>query len=197
MQSKATAILVPIVAMAALLVVGAESAAQQPRVSGGWEMTPLNLKVKAKNTTSAYSMPDKKAVDTILLYTTDKKVPGAAFRCEKGRLFAILSMRKSDLGKALRDGVRRPRDWPLTVTIGDAPPVTEAWVSMQNGRLVMAHSAETTRALYAAARRGDVVAVKRKEGQDAVVVQMPAADSALFDDYLSACSLNPEYLSGD
>ena len=64
---------------------------------------------------------------------------------------------------------------------------------MQNGRLAMAHSAETTMALFEAARRGDKVAVTRKEGQEPVVVEMPEADAALFDDYISACGLDSGY----
>ena len=36
----------------------------------------------------------------------------------------LLAVRPVDLEKALREGVRRPRDWQLTYRVDDSEPVT-------------------------------------------------------------------------
>jgi len=168
------------------------TAAAEPD-NAAWEVSDLELNVRAKNTTSVYSMPEKKSVETLLMYTTDRKKPGLAFRCEKGRLYGILSVRPANLEKALRDGVRRPRDWTLTVTIGNGQPRSEAWVSMQNGKLVMAHESGTTKELFRAARDADSVSVVTRKGKKPVIIELPAGNEAMFSDYLDRCDLDEEY----
>lgn len=160
---------------------------------GAWEMSNLNLTLKARNATSVYSYPATKEVQTILLHTVDPEKPGIAFRCEKGKLYTTLAVRPVDLEKALREGVRRPRDWTLTYKIGDADEVTEDWVSMSNSRLFMAREITSTHAIYQAAIDDDTITVTVK-GKDPVNIDVPAGDSELFDAFLDLCALDAEYI---
>lgn len=180
-----------LLAALAMLMPGV-SVADDPDADGAWEMSDLKLKLRAKNTTSAYSTPVTKEMETLILHTVDPDRPGIAFRCEKGRMYVILAVRPTDLTKALRDGVRRPRDWELTYRIGDAAPVTEDWVSMSNSRLFMAHSFASTAAIFDAARNGGTLQVT-VEGWDPVTVEMPESDDELFDYYVESCDLDPDY----
>lgn len=157
-----------------------------------WEMSDLTLKLSAKNTTSAYSMPVTKEMETLLLHTVDPDEPGIAFRCEKGRLYLILAVRPVDLSKALREGVRRPRDWEMTYRIDGGEAVTEDWVSMSNSRLFMAHQFATTAAIFHAARDGGTLELAVK-GWDPVTVEIPESDDELFDYYIESCDLDPAY----
>lgn len=177
-------------AVAALLPfnVHADDAASED----AWEMSDLTLKLSAKNTTSAYSMPVTKEMETLLLHTVDPDEPGIAFRCEKGRLYLILAVRPVDLSKALREGVRRPRDWEMTYRIDGGEAVTEDWVSMSNSRLFMAHQFATTAAIFHAARDGGTLELAVK-GWDPVTVEIPESDDELFDYYIESCDLDPAY----
>lgn len=159
---------------------------------GAWEMSDLKLKLRAKNTTSAYSMPVTREMETLLLHTVDADNPGIAFRCEKGRLYLILAVRPADLSQALREGVRRPRDWELTYRIDDGEAVTGDWVSMSNSRLFMAHEFSTTAAIYHAARDGGALEITVK-GWEPVSVEIPESDDELFDYYIESCKLDPVY----
>ncbi len=159
---------------------------------GAWEMSDLKLKLRAKNATSAYSMPVTKEMETLLLHTVDPDAPGIAFRCEKGRLYLVLAVRPVDLSKALREGVRRPRDWEMTYRIDGGEAVTENWVSMSNSRMFMAHQFATTAAVFRAARGGGTLELTVK-GWDPVTVEIPDSDDELFDYYIESCDLDPAY----
>jgi len=159
---------------------------------GAWEMSDLTLKLSAKNTTSAYSTPVTREMQTLLLHTIDPDKPGVAFRCEKGRLYVVLAVRPADLSKALREGVRRLRDWELTYRIADRDAVTGNWVSMNNSRLFMAHEFASTAAIFRAARDGQSLEVIVK-GWDPVSIDMPESDDELFDYYIESCRLDPDY----
>ena len=179
-----------------LVVFGAalltSAAADDAVPDGPWEMSNLNLSLKARNATSAYHAPATKEVETLLLHTVDPDMPGIAFRCEKGRLFTMLAVRPSDLRKSLREGVRKPRDWTLTYKIGDAEEVTEEWVSMSNGRLYMARETASTFAVFQAALDDETLTVTVK-GKDSVSIDVPPGDGDLFDAFLDRCALDAEY----
>ena len=166
--------------------------ADEATTDGAWEMSDLKLKLRAKNTTSAYSAPVTKEMETLLLHTVDPDRPGVAFRCEKGKMYVVLAVRAADLAKALREGVRRPRDWELSYRIDDGEPVTEQWVSMSNSRLFMAHNFPSTAAIFHAARDGGTLEITVK-GWDPVSIDMPESDDELFDYYIESCQLNPDY----
>ena len=168
------------------------SQADDAASDGAWEMSDLKLKLRAKNTTSAYSMPVTKEMETLLLNTVDPDKPGIAFRCEKGRLYVILAVRPADLSQALREGVRRPRDWEVTYRVDDGEAVTEDWVSMSNSRLFMAHEFATTATIYHAARDGGALEITVK-GWDPVTIDIPESDDELFDYYIESCKLDPAY----
>ena len=101
-------------------------------------------------------------------------------------------MRAADLAKALREGVRRPRDWQLTYSIDDGAAVTEDWVSMSNSRLFMAREFASTAAIFHAARDGGTLEITVK-GWDPVTIEMPDSDDELFDYYVESCNLDPDY----
>lgn len=176
----------------AVMMISTASFADDAGSDGAWEMSDLKLKLRAKNTTSAYSMPITKEMETLLLYTVDPDQPGIAFRCEKGRLYVMLAVQPADLGKALREGVRRPRNWELTYRIDGGEAVTEDWVSMSNSRLFMAHEFSSTAAIFHAARDGGALEITVK-GWDPVTVEIPESDDELFDYYLESCQLEPDY----
>ena len=180
-----------LIAFAAMLASGL-ALADDAGNDGAWEMSDLTLKLRAKNATSAYSMPVTREMETLLLHTVDPDRPGIAFRCEKSRLYVILAVRPEDLSKALREGVRRPRDWELTYRIDDGEAVTEDWVSMSNSRLFMARKFASTAAIFHAARDGGTLEITVK-GWDPVTVEIPASDDDLFDYYLESCQLEPDY----
>jgi hypothetical protein len=180
----------PLLCSLALLLAGV-TMADEPAEDGHWEMSDLQLKLRAKNATSAYSMPVTREMETLLLHTVDPGRPGIAFRCEKGRLYVLLAVRPVDLEKALREGVRRPRDWPLTWRVDDGLPVTEDWVSMSNNRLFMARKPASTATIFRAARDGGILEITVK-GWDTVTVEMPESDDALFDHYIESCNLDPD-----
>ena len=69
--------------------------ADEATTDGAWEMSDLKLKLRAKNTTSAYSAPVTKEMETLLLHTVDPDRPGVAFRCEKGKMYVVLAVRAS------------------------------------------------------------------------------------------------------
>ena len=166
--------------------------AEEPAAESAWEMSDLTLKLRANNASSAYSTPVTKEMETLLLHTVDSDKPGVAFRCEKARLYVILTASPIDLSKALREGVRRPRDWELTYQIDDGDPVTEKWVSMSNSRLFMAHEFASTAAIFSAARDGGTLQVSIK-GRDPVTIVMPESEDELFDYYIEKCELDPDY----
>lgn len=166
--------------------------ADETEADGAWEMSDLNLKLRAKNTTSAYSTPVTKEMETLLLHTVDPDSPGIAFRCEKGKMYVVLAVKPADLEKALREGVRRPRDWELTYQVDDGEAVTENWVSMSNNRLYMAREFASTAAIFNAARDGATLTITVK-GSDPVSVAIPESDDELFDYYIESCELDPDY----
>lgn len=184
-----------VLATLAMLLPGA-SVADDSGADGAWEMSDLKLKLRAKNTTSAYSTPVTKEMETLLLHTVDSDRPGIAFRCEKGKMYVILAVRPADLAKALRQGVRRPRDWELTYSIDNRAPVTEDWVSMSNSRLFMARRFASTAAIFNAARDGGILAITVK-GSDPVTIDIPESDDELFDYYVESCKLDPAYDPND
>lgn len=168
------------------------SLADEPGADGAWEMSDLKLKLRAKNATSAYSTPVTREMQTLLLHTVDRDRPGIAFRCEKGRMYVILAVRPADLRKALREGVRRPRDRELSYRIDGRDIVTENWVSMSNSRLFMAHDFASTASIFTAARDGGTLQVTVK-GWEPVTLEMPDSDDELFDYYIESCDLNAEF----
>ncbi len=107
-------------------------------------------------------------------------------------MYVILAVRPADLEKALREGVRRPRDWELTHSIDEGEPVTGQWVAMSNSRLFMAHEFASTAAIFVAARDGGTLEVTVK-GWDPVTLELPESDDELFDYYIKSCELNPDY----
>ncbi len=189
-NSTASAGPVVLLGIFTLLLAGVATA-DEPTADGAWEMSDLQLKLRAKNATSAYSMPVTREMETLLLHTVDPDRPGIAFRCENGRLYVLLAVRPLDLEKALREGVRRPRDWQVTYRVDDGEPVTEDWVSMSNSRLFMAREFASTAAIFRAARDGGSLEVTVK-GWDPVTVEIPESEDALFDYYIDSCGLDPD-----
>ena len=191
-RTNSTAAAGPVVLLGIFtLLLAGVATADEPTADGAWEMSDLQLKLRAKNATSAYSMPVTREMETLLLHTVDPDRPGIAFRCENGRLYVLLAVRPLDLEKALREGVRRPRDWQVTYRVDDGEPVTEDWVSMSNSRLFMAREFASTAAIFRAARDGGSLEVTVK-GWDPVTVEIPESDAALFDYYIDSCGLDPD-----
>ena len=101
-----------------------------------------------------------------VLYTSTPDTLGAAFRCQKGKLYAFLAVKKIDLHDALVQTGWHAKTWNVTITIGDGEPKDEQWVSFMRGKILGARSRGTSRQLLDAARAGTTVSIDQKYGQN-------------------------------
>jgi hypothetical protein len=124
------------------------------------------------------------------LHTTDSEAPGAAFRCDNGKLYAALSVKAMDLRRAMSERVRRPRDRDVRVRINNGEEFAEPWVSLFGGRMYMARRIGTTSELFRAAMGAGNVTIARGRG-DPVAIDLPVGDRSTFDNFLRHCELRP------
>lgn len=125
-----------------------------------------------------------------VIYSTNTKRSGAAFRCDNGKLYAIFSLKGVPIGRYLTRLSARPRDTGMVVQIDSGDAREETWVSMFYGKLYMARSLRTTSELYRAVVAGAPVILKQGRGNP-VTIEYPAADESKFDRFLSSCNLEP------
>ena len=124
----------------------------------------------------------------LAMYTSDKSVPGATFRCENGRLFAFLSVEPLDLERMLTwlSG-RKSRAWDVEYTFENREPVKQNWVSLMGDKMYLIRDKTTSRELFDAARRGVSVTVQPRGRKKAVTITLPPDDSDSFSVFAQHC----------
>ncbi len=128
-----------------------------------------------------------------LLFTTDTEATGIAFRCEKGKMFALVSTRPVDFKRMLGLRFRGSEDWQVSFTLNGGDPQNEEWVQMYRGRIFMVKELRTTRQLFELANSQGSFDFTRKYGKP-VTVALPAPEPEVFDKFLQDCQLQDKYL---
>ena len=116
---------------------------------------------------------------------------GAAFRCDKGILYAFVAVTEFDFAANLRRLGATRKNWNVTATVGDYLPREETWVSIHGGRLLMARRISTTKRLFRGARNGLSVTIKDKRRESTVTI--PADDQGILDRFEALCELRDEF----
>ena len=145
--------------------------------AGGWGFTR-----------GVYSDEGKFAGQDFTIYTTADDQLGAAFRCNNGKLFAILSMRPLDIKywMSLRPGNAETRRVSFAVDGGSDR--SDEWISIFHGRLYMSTRISSTNTLYKTALSGGRVQFNKRKNQS-VEIELPPGDEFLFDQFLESCEL--------
>jgi len=127
-----------------------------------------------------------------LLFTTDPESVGAAFRCDKGKLIALLSSEPVNFRQLLDLRFHGSEDWQVRYTLNGGDEKTEDWVQMYRGRIFMVRNVETTKEIFRLANSQGTVEFTRKYGKP-VSVTMPAPRREVFDEFLQVCALKSDY----
>ncbi len=125
----------------------------------------------------------------LVLYSRDESEPGAAFRCDRGKLMVILAARPTDMREYLVDKpLRSAENLDVTITVGDEEPRQETWVAMYQRRLYMARRVSTTSRLFRAVVDGERLTLATPD-DGAVALSLPPATPSLFETFLDDCEL--------
>lgn len=138
---------------------------------------------------------DEEKVRGHLLFTLDSAANGAAFRCDKGRLAALVSTEPVDFRQLLQMRFHGSGDWPVSFSLNGSEVRNEDWVQMYRGKIFMVREPETTKKLFNLAKQQGSVEFTRKYGK-AVQVTMPPPEPEVFDGFLQSCKLKSKYLPG-
>lgn len=124
----------------------------------------------------------------LTLYTNTKDTLGAAFRCDRKRLYAFLAVKPVDLRKMMLRRSRNAKPWSVSYSIDKSEPQSEQWITIHGGQLLMVKSAATAETLFNAARSGTAVTIDPKYGKT-VTVEIPPDTIGLFDRFSERCKL--------
>lgn len=124
----------------------------------------------------------------LTLYTNAKDTLGAAFRCDRKRLYAFLAVKPVDLRKMMVRRSRNAKPWAVSYSIDESEMRQEQWVTIHGGQLLMVKSVATAETLFDAARHGTAVTIDPKYGKT-VTVEIPPDKIGLFDKFRERCKL--------
>jgi len=124
----------------------------------------------------------------IALYTTNDKSLGIAFRCQRGKTYAVVSVRPVDFNALLKDRFRRPAEWQVEFAIDDEALRVETWVWAYSGKVFLSPPGDSVKDLFKAARRGATLSFRRRKG-DFLTIRLPPGDPALFEGFVDKCGL--------
>ena len=124
----------------------------------------------------------------IALYMTDDQSLGVAFRCQRGKTYAVVSVRPVDYNALLQDWFRNPVEQQVEYTIDDEAQRVETWVWAYSGKVFVSPPGDSVKDLFKAARRGATLSFKRRKGKS-VLIRIPTGDPALFDGFVNKCGL--------
>ena len=124
----------------------------------------------------------------LTLYTNAQDTRGAAFRCDRNRLYAFLTVKPVDLRKIMTRRSRNAKQWSVSYSIDNHKPQDEQWVTIHGGQLLMVKSAATAEKLFEAARQGTAVTIDPKYGKT-VTVEIPPDTVGLFDRFRERCKI--------
>jgi hypothetical protein len=148
----------------------------------GWKLIKISLQTHGELRHRGY-----------MLFMTAADTPGAAFRCEEGKLYTYLSTRPVDFEERLSDPYANSRNREVEYRLNEQVGGTEIWIQMYGGRIYMATEVPTTRGLFQEAASGGSVSFTRKH-KESLSVALPAIAPALLDEFLQKCELKPRYL---
>lgn len=124
----------------------------------------------------------------IALFTTDKQSLGIAFRCQRGKTYAVVSVKPVDFNALLAERFRHPAEWQVEYAIDDEALRVETWVWAYNGKVFLSPPGDSVKDLFKAARRGATLSFKRRKG-DLLTIRLPPGDPALFEGFVDECGL--------
>jgi len=124
----------------------------------------------------------------LTLYTNATDTRGAAFRCDRKRLYAFIAVKAVDLHEMMLRRSRNAKPWAVSYSIDQNETQREQWVTIHGGQLLMVKSEATAEKLFDAARRGTVVTIDPKYGKT-VSVEIPPDTIGLFDKFWERCKL--------
>lgn len=124
----------------------------------------------------------------LVLFTTSDTTPGAAFRCVDGQLYAFLASKPSDMHELVARMTRRPKEWDISLIIGDDDPRDEKWMSLHGGRLYMVISRSTTQELFEVAESGGTFSFTRGRNKT-VTFASPNDAGGLFMKFKERCGI--------
>ena len=153
-------------------VLGAEVAR-----AAAWGSSKMTLVVKGQKKDRGYA-----------LFTTDENSPGIAFRCDRKKIYAFVSVKPMSFRKLLGQWFRNPAEWQVEYRVDDDALRDETWIWLLRGKVFMSQPDGSANDLFRAAKRGSTVWFQRKHG-DPVTIEIPAGDPARFDGFVEKCGL--------
>ncbi len=147
----------------------------------GWRLWSMRYTVDAKLLGSGLSA-----------WTPTTDGLGAAFRCDRGILYAFVAMEEVDMAASLMRLGGTSKNWNVTVTIDGYEPREEKWITVHGGKFLMARRISTTKRLFRAARAGVSVTIEDKRGKP-VTVSLPADDTGVLDAFEARCDLHDAF----
>ena len=142
-----------------------------------WRIAKMRYTVNSKQRAGGY---------IVWVQTADRR--GAAFRCDKGILYAFIAMREVDIYDNLTrlGGTRKERK--VMATVGNFAAREEKWISIHGGSFLMPRRISTTKRLFRGARDGIFVRIDAGN-RDPVTVEVPADRSGMLDEFEERCEL--------
>ena len=122
------------------------------------------------------------------LFTKAKNRQGAAFRCDRKRLYAFIAVKPVDMHAMMLRRSSTAKPWAVSYRINGGEAVDEQWVAIHGGRMLMVKSAATARKLFDAARYGANVSIEPRYGKD-IDVEIPADTISLFEKFAERCGI--------
>lgn len=163
-----------------LLALATTVTAREPKIEG----VEMSTRWKITRTTVKRANKVKEATG-YMMYTVTPDALDAAFRCQKGRLFAFVAIKPVHMRDATKLGWQAKR-WYLKVAIGDGEFRDEVWASVHNGKVLMARKRSTSREIFDAARKGTSIRIDPRYGED-VLVKIPADADQVFRRFEEVC----------
>lgn len=133
-----------------------------------------------------YLDKDKRKYMGMALYTSEPDSYGAAFRCQKGRLYAFVAVKKVDLHELMTRRSLRAKKWVVSFSVDDNELRKEDWSTLLDGQVLAPGKRSSAREIFAAARRGTTIRIDPRFGK-AVTVEVPGDSGGLFDVFEREC----------
>jgi len=146
-------------------------------VASAWGSSKMTLIVKGRKRDRGFA-----------LFTTDDTSPGIAFRCDRKKVYAFVSVKPLSFRKLLGEWFRNPAEWKVEYRVDDDALRAETWIWLLRGKVFMSRPDESAYELFRAAKRGATVWFHRKHG-DPVTIEIPAGEPARFDNFVEKCGL--------
>ena len=135
-----------------------------------------------------YSDDGKFAGQDFTMYTQAEDELGAAFRCNNGKLFAVISTRPLDMKYWMSLPPDNAETKRVSFSVDGGDEKDDQWVSIYHGRMYMATKISSTNTLFRTALTGGTVQFNKRKNQS-IEIRLPPGDEYLFDSFLNKCEL--------